>query len=171
MSGSPLRGETRLTEDRLTTSSIGFAEPRPALEITPTHTEQYERDGYTIVKNGFDVEECDRFIAYMMDLQAGRTSVEGYAPRDPDDWSRLICRNCHHPVGLAWMIDPRLREPDRTKDPSSRRGTSEKMMPATRDRGSAGIRTTPSMPSSNRMAYPKSPSKPARVTSYSSTAE
>ena len=51
------------------------------------------------------------FTAYMMDLQAGRTTVEGYAPRDPDDWSRLISRSCHHPAGLAWMIDPRLREP------------------------------------------------------------
>ena len=55
-----------------------------------------------------------------MDLQAGRTSVEGYAPRHPDDWSRLICRNCHHPVGLVWMIDPRLREPLRISGPVER---------------------------------------------------
>ena len=55
------------------------------LEITPRHREEYERDGYTLVKGGFAGDECDRFIEYMMDLQAGRTSVEGYPQRQPDD--------------------------------------------------------------------------------------
>ena len=45
------------------------------LEITSRHREEYERDGYTLVKGGFAGDECDRFIEYMMDLQAGRTSV------------------------------------------------------------------------------------------------
>ena len=84
------------------------------LEITPLHMEEYERDGYTLVKGGFADDECDRFIGYMMDLQAGRTSVEGYPPRQPDDWSRLISRSLHHPTGLSWMLDPRLRQPLRT---------------------------------------------------------
>jgi len=79
------------------------------LEITPRHQEQYERDGYTIVRGGFSADECDRFVAYMLDLHAGRFSVEGYPPRQPDDWSRLISRSLHHPAGLAWMLDPRLR--------------------------------------------------------------
>ena len=39
-----------------------------ALEITSVHKEEYERDGYTIVKSGFDADECDRFIDYMMDI-------------------------------------------------------------------------------------------------------
>ena len=60
------------------------------LEITSLHQEQYERNGYTIVRGGFTADECDRFVAYMMDLHAGRFSVEGYPPRQPDDWSRLI---------------------------------------------------------------------------------
>lgn len=98
-----------MTDRPSTASPIGFG--GSPLAISPAHTEQYERDGYTIVRGGFDAEECDRFTAYMMDLQAGRSTVEGYAPRDPDDWSRLISRSCHHPAGLAWMIDPRLREP------------------------------------------------------------
>ena len=69
------------------------------LEITALHQEQYERDGYTLVRNGFTTDECDRFVAYMMDLHAGRLSVEGYPPRQPDDWSRLISRSLHHPAG------------------------------------------------------------------------
>jgi phytanoyl-CoA hydroxylase len=84
------------------------------LEITSLHQEQYERDGYAIVRSGFSADECDRFVAYMMDLHTGRSSVEGYPPRQPDDWSRLISRSLHHPAGLAWMLDPRLRQPLRT---------------------------------------------------------
>jgi len=81
------------------------------LEITSVHHEEYERDGYTIVKGAYDAEECDQFVEYMMDLHSGRTTVEGYEPRAVDDWSRLISRNLHHPAGLAWMLDPRLRQP------------------------------------------------------------
>ena len=81
------------------------------LELTSEHTERFERDGYTIVRGGFDPTECDHFVDYMSDLQAGRQTVEGFAPRAADDWSRLISRNCHHPAGLAWMLDPRLRQP------------------------------------------------------------
>ncbi|HJP31844.1 MAG TPA: phytanoyl-CoA dioxygenase family protein [Candidatus Latescibacteria bacterium] len=82
-----------------------------ALELTQRQMAQYDRDGYTIVEGGFAADECDHFVDYMMDLQAGRRTVEGYAPRAPDDWSRLISRNCHHPLGLSWMTDPRLRQP------------------------------------------------------------
>ena len=84
------------------------------LEIASLHREEYERDGYTIIRGGFAADECDGFVAYMMDLQAGRTSVEGYPARQPDDWDRLISRSLHHPAGLAWMLDARLRQPLRT---------------------------------------------------------
>jgi hypothetical protein len=43
-------------------------------------------------ESGFTPAECDHFINYMSDLQAGRTSVEGFAPRAADAWSRLIHR-------------------------------------------------------------------------------
>ena len=36
------------------------------LEITSLHQEQYERDGYTIVRSGFTTDECDRFVANMV---------------------------------------------------------------------------------------------------------
>ena len=44
------------------------------LEITSLHQEQYERDGFAIVRGGFTADECDRFVAYMMDLHAGRSA-------------------------------------------------------------------------------------------------
>jgi hypothetical protein len=81
------------------------------LELTSTNDEEFERDGFTIVKGAYTAKECDEFVAFMMDLQAGKTSVEGYSPDGPEDWERLICRNCHNPVSLAWMLDPRLRAP------------------------------------------------------------
>ncbi len=83
-------------------------------EITDAHRDQFARDGYTKVEGGFAPDECDRFINYMLDLQAGRTTIEGYSPRGPDDWDRLISCALHHPLGLSWMIDPRLRVPLRT---------------------------------------------------------
>jgi|TARA_B100000809_G_scaffold265927_1_gene326384 phytanoyl-CoA hydroxylase len=82
-----------------------------SLELTASQFDEFEQRGYTIVRGGFTDSECDRFVDYMIDLQAGRTSVEGFAPRAADDWSRLISRNCHHPMGLSWMLDPRLRQP------------------------------------------------------------
>lgn len=85
-----------------------------SLELTPTNLSEYQRDGYTIVPSAYTAEECDHFVQYMLDLHAGRISVEGFAPRDPDNWDRLICRNLHNPFSLAWMLDPRLLQPLRT---------------------------------------------------------
>ena len=45
------------------------------LELTSEHTERFERDGYTIVRGGFDPTECDHFVDYMSDLQAGRQTL------------------------------------------------------------------------------------------------
>ena len=81
------------------------------MQLTAANTRAFKEDGYTIVQGGFTPEECDQFVDYMLDLHAGRTTVEGFTPRASNDWSRLISRNCHHPMGLAWMLDPRLRQP------------------------------------------------------------
>ena len=75
--------------------------------------EAYRRDGFTVVEGMFTADKCESFLAYMMDLQAGRITVEGYAPRDPDDRSGLIS-SAGTPASLAWMIDPRLRQALRT---------------------------------------------------------
>jgi hypothetical protein len=65
-----------LTDRPSTTSPIGFGGVSFSTRTHFAHTEQYERDGYIIVKGGFDAEESAMdSIAYMMDLQAGRTTV------------------------------------------------------------------------------------------------
>ena len=51
------------------------------LELTSEHVQQYERDGYTIVKEGFQATECDQFVEYMMDLHAGRLAWKASAAR------------------------------------------------------------------------------------------
>lgn len=81
------------------------------MDLESQHLEAYERDGFAIVRGAYTAAECDAFVGHMLDLQAGRARVEGFAPRGPDDWERLISRNCHHPMGLRWMTDPRLRGP------------------------------------------------------------
>ena len=81
------------------------------MELTRTNDEEFERDGFTIVRSGFTAAECDEFVRFMMDLQAGKDSVEGYSPNGPDDWERLVARNCHNPFSIRWMLDPRLRAP------------------------------------------------------------
>jgi hypothetical protein len=85
-----------------------------SLELAPNNLAEYQRDGYTIVCGAYTADECDAFVRYMLDLHAGRIQIEGFAPCDPDDWSRLISRSLHHPQGLAWMLDPRLRQPLQT---------------------------------------------------------
>lgn len=81
------------------------------IDLTAEQISTFERYGYVIVRAGFEADECDQFVHYMKDLQARRSTVEGYTPRDDDDWDRLIVRNCHNPVSLAWLIEPRLRQP------------------------------------------------------------
>ena len=85
-----------------------------SLKLTPDHLQQYARDGYTIVRRAYTAAECDNFVLYMLDVHAGRIQIEGFGPREPDDWNRVISRNLHHPLGLAWMLDARLRQPLQT---------------------------------------------------------
>ncbi len=97
-----------------------MAENRPegpaimSLERIADHLSAYERDGYTIVRGAYTAAECNDFVQYMLDLHAGHHQVEGFGPRDPDDWDRVISRALHHPRGLTWMLDPRLRQPLQT---------------------------------------------------------
>ena len=82
-----------------------------ALQLMPAHIEEFGRDGYTVVRGAWSAEECDEFVDYMLDLQAGRKQVLHYDPRDADDWERIIYRSHLEPYALQWMVDTRLREP------------------------------------------------------------
>jgi hypothetical protein len=85
-----------------------------SITLTPDHLLQYERDGYTTLAGAYTAAECDEFVRHMLDVHAGRIQIEGFGPREPDDWNRVISRNLHHPLGLAWMLDARLRQPLQT---------------------------------------------------------
>ena len=45
----------------------------------------YRREGYAVVEGMFSPAECEGLVEYMMDLHAGRTELEGFAPRAADD--------------------------------------------------------------------------------------
>jgi len=81
------------------------------MELKPGQIEDFERDGYVVMKGAWSTEECDEFVDYMLDLQAGRKRVLHYEPRHADDWERIIYRSHLEPHALQWMVDPRLSEP------------------------------------------------------------
>ncbi len=79
--------------------------------LSSQQTDHYQQNGYVIWENAFTPEECDAFVAHMMDLQAGRKKLEGFAAREPDNWGRTHNQHVYDPDALALILDPRLRQP------------------------------------------------------------
>ena len=79
--------------------------------LTDEQKRAYQRDGFLIVADLIDVDECDRFVAYMMALHGGEETVEGFAPRKGDDWSRTHNQHVEDARALQMLLHPRLREP------------------------------------------------------------
>ena len=73
--------------------------------------EDYRRDGYAVVERMFSPGECEGFIAHMMDLQAGRKHLEGFAPRAADEWGRTHNQHWYDEIARKWLIDPKLQAP------------------------------------------------------------
>ena len=73
--------------------------------------EAYRRDGFTVVEGVFAADKCEAFVAYMMDLQAGRRVLEGFAARAADEWGRTHNQHWYDPVAHQWLTDPELKEP------------------------------------------------------------
>lgn len=73
--------------------------------------EAYRRDGFTVVEGVFAADKCETFVAYMMDLQAGRRVLEGFAARAADEWGRTHNQHWYDPVAHQWLTDPELKEP------------------------------------------------------------
>ena len=71
----------------------------------------YRREGYAVVEGMFSPAECEGLIEHMMDLHAGRTELEGFAPRAADEWGRTHNLHWHDEVMRNWLIDPRLEDP------------------------------------------------------------
>jgi len=71
----------------------------------------YRREGYAVVEGMFSPAECEGLIEHMMDLHAGRTELEGFAPRAADEWGRTHNLHWYDEVMRKWLIDPRLEDP------------------------------------------------------------
>ena len=71
----------------------------------------YDRDGFVVVRDVFGVGECAAFIEHMMDLHAGRKTLEGFDPRGPDDWRRTHNQHFFDERAMTLLLDARLRRP------------------------------------------------------------
>jgi phytanoyl-CoA hydroxylase len=71
----------------------------------------YEAEGYTVVEGVFDAAECEELIAHMMDLHGGRKQLEGFAPRQPEEWGRTHNQHWYDEVAQQWLVHPKLRQP------------------------------------------------------------
>jgi phytanoyl-CoA hydroxylase len=77
--------------------------------LTPAQKQTYDRDGFVIIKGVFPAAECDAFVQHMMDLHAGRETLEGFAPRKPDEFGRTFNQHLYDPRAMALLLDPRLK--------------------------------------------------------------
>lgn len=73
--------------------------------------EHYEREGWAVVEGVFSGEECEELVAHMLDLHAGKKSLEGFAPREADQLQRTHNQHWYDPVARDWLIAPPLKEP------------------------------------------------------------
>ena len=73
--------------------------------------EHYEREGWAVVEGVFSGEDCEEFVAHMLDLHAGKKSLEGFAPREADQLQRTHNQHWYDPVARDWLIAPPLKEP------------------------------------------------------------
>ena len=73
--------------------------------------EHYEREGWAVVERVFSGEECEELVAHMLDLHAGKKSLEGFAPREAAQLQRTHNQHWYDPVARDWLIAPPLKEP------------------------------------------------------------
>jgi len=79
--------------------------------LTPNQQKEYQQNGYTIQPAVFSKSECDQFIDYMMDLHAGRHQLDGFTPREANEWGRTHNQHNYDPIAMQWLIDARLYQP------------------------------------------------------------
>ena len=74
-------------------------------------SEHYRREGWAVVEGVFTADECEGLVAHMLDLHAGKKSLEGFAPRADDELQRTHNQHWYDPTAREWLIAPPLREP------------------------------------------------------------
>ena len=87
--------------------------------------EHYEREGWAVVEGVFSGEECEELVAHMLDLHAGKKSLEGFAPREADQLQRTHNQHWYDPVARDWLIAPPSKNRLRSAWTTSRMGSKQ----------------------------------------------
>ena len=73
--------------------------------------EHYRAKGWAVLETAFGPDECAGLVDHMLALQAGAATLEGFAPRAPDEWQRTHNQHWYDPVARDWLIAPPLEGP------------------------------------------------------------
>ena len=79
--------------------------------MTSNQLSQYEENGFTILPGLLTHAECEEAIGHMMALQACEKKLEGFGPREPDNWGRTHNQHLYDPMAMKLLLHPALREP------------------------------------------------------------
>ena len=83
--------------------------------ITQTHIQQYQHDGYTVVRQLFSKDEIQRYIDHYMALRAQGShpgDMSASTPQSDDPlvkFPRMIHMHRWDETSLAWMLDERFK--------------------------------------------------------------
>jgi len=84
--------------------------------LTPEQREQFDRDGYLVVRGLFSPEEAEAYVEHYMRLSAerrveGDTWFTGANPNDPlVKYPRMLQMHRWDEMSMNWMVDPRIRD-------------------------------------------------------------
>ena len=80
-------------------------------QLTASQRADYDANGFVILPAVYDAAECRRIVTHLMDLHSGRTTLAGYAPRQPEEWGRTFNQHLYDPLAMELLLDPRLQGP------------------------------------------------------------
>ena len=70
----------------------------------------YQTNGYVVLENVLEREECQRFVEHMEDLHAGKKQLSGFSQQDKYGY-RTFNQHLYDPYVLEFLIDSRLHQP------------------------------------------------------------
>ena len=79
--------------------------------LTAEQLNEYDTQGFTVMREAFSADECQATIDHMMALQAGEKQIEGFEPREPENWDRTHNQHVYDPMAKDLLLNPRLRQP------------------------------------------------------------
>jgi len=75
--------------------------------LTPAQKTFYQKNGYLVLESVFTHQECQRFVAHMEALHAGRKQLDGFFQQDKYG-ARTFNQHLYDPYVLDLLIDSRL---------------------------------------------------------------